>query len=108
MNTSKSTSFTARVLSLLAKIPKGKVTTHKELAKALGKPNASRAVGNALHRNKKPNKFPCFKVVRNDGSIGGYSLGRKEKLKRLKKEGIFAKNGKIDITKHLFKFDKNI
>lgn len=80
---------------LLLKIPKGRVTSYKEIAKKLGihPRTAGRLVGN----NPDSNKYPCYKVVYSDGRIGGYtgSKGVVEKMKRLKKDGIEIKNGRI-------------
>ena len=73
--------FTSDNLYLLLKtIPKGKVTTYGNLAKAFGVPNKSRYIGKLLGKNKKPNKYPCFKVVKSDGSIGGFAFGIKDKI----------------------------
>jgi len=95
--------FSRRIYSALSKVPYGKVTTYKELAKALNC-KAYRAVGNALNRNKDASKIKCFKVVKSDGSIGGYAKGVKEKIRRLKEEGIEVSKGKvIDLKKKLFK-----
>ena len=87
-------SFSERVLELTKKIPKGKVTTYSEIARALGNPKASRAVGNALNCNTRPDVIPCYRVVRSEGSVGGYSSGAKEKTRRLEKDGIEVRNGK--------------
>ncbi len=93
--------FQAKVLSLTKKVPKGKVTTYKEIAKAM-KTKAYRDVGRALHDNKTPVVIPCHRVVASNGSIGGYSRGIKKKIQLLKKEGIKIKNNKIvDFKKKL-------
>lgn len=96
--------FQASVLVLISKVPKGKVTTYKELARALGRPRAWRAVANALARNPHPIKIPCHRVVRSDGKIGGYRLGTKQKAKLLAVEGIEVQNGRILLSKYLFQF----
>ena len=96
--------FQASVLELVSKVPRGKVTTYKELARALGKPRAWRAVANALARNPYPIKIPCHRVVRSDGKIGGYKLGTKQKAKLLAAENIEIQNGKILLSKYLFQF----
>ena len=96
--------FSDKVLMLTRKIPKGKITTYSEIARALGKPGASRAVGNALNKNKHPGRTPCYRVVRSDGSLGGYSSGAKEKIRLLKRDGIKIRNGKIDLKKHFQSF----
>ena len=61
------------------------------MAKAIGKPLAVRAVANAIGRNPYPVKIPCHRVIRSDGTLGGYSGkgGIKKKKMLLKKEGIF-------------------
>jgi methylated-DNA-[protein]-cysteine S-methyltransferase len=100
------TEFQARVLKLVLRIPRGRVTTYKELACALGKPRAYRAVGNAVARNPHPLKIPCHRIVRSDGGIGGYKLGIKRKVELLAQEGIKIKNQKVDLESHIFKFRK--
>lgn len=98
--------FQDKVLVLTKKIPKGKVTTYKEIAKAM-KTKAYRAVGAALRNNKRPIIIPCHRVVSSDGSLGGYKgkLNSKEKIKLLKKEGIeINKNKIVDFEKKLYTF----
>jgi len=72
------------------KIPKGQTITYKELAKKIGRPKAVRAVANAVGANPMAPVIPCHRVVRNDGSLGGYSGkgGVKTKLQLLKQEGV--------------------
>ena len=84
----KGTNFQIKVWNYLKKIPKGKVKTYLEVAKAIGKPKAHRAVANAVGKNPFPPKIPCHRVIRSDGSLGGYSGigGIKKKLKLLKSE----------------------
>jgi methylated-DNA-[protein]-cysteine S-methyltransferase len=67
------TNFQLKVWNYLKKIPKGKVKTYLEVAKAIGKPRAFRAVANAVGKNPYPPKIPCHRVIRSDGSLGGYS-----------------------------------
>ena len=87
----KGTYFQKKVWNELKKIPKGEVRTYKEIAAAIGKPNSSRAVANACGKNPTPIKIPCHRVIRSDGSLGGYSGkgGVSTKRKLLKREGIF-------------------
>lgn len=80
------TEFQKRVYNLVNKIPKGKVTTYKAIAKKLK--SSPRAVGKALNKNPWPIKIPCHRVIKSDGKIGGYKLGIKKKIELLKKEGI--------------------
>ena len=97
--------FSQKVLALLSKIPKGKVTTYKELARALGKPKAFRAVGNACNKNENAPHVPCHRVITSAGSIGGYAFGVKKKIAILKKEGVLVSKGKlVDFEKKLFRF----
>jgi O-6-methylguanine DNA methyltransferase len=94
----------AEVLKKLLKIPRGKVTTYKELAKACK--THPRAIARILSSNNEPDKFPCFKVVNSDGGIGGYTheLGVTEKIRRLKKEGVIIRKGRINFTRYLYNF----
>ena len=82
------TDFQKRVWKEIDKIPYGITVTYKEIAEKIGRPNASRAVANACGRNPSPLIRPCHRVIRTDGSIGGYSAsgGAKMKMKLLKKE----------------------
>ena len=93
--------FDERCYALLAQIPEGKVTTYKEIAHALGT-KAYRAVGNAMNRNPHPKTtHPCHRVLRSDGSIGGYAYGSEEKIKRLVSEGFEIRDGKLVGFQHI-------
>jgi methylated-DNA-[protein]-cysteine S-methyltransferase len=97
-------SFNDRVWCLTRKIPKGRVTTYKELAKALNT-KAYRAVGTALRNNPHAPIVPCHRVVNSNATVGGYKGKKqsKEKIQLLKKEGIEIKNNKIiNLRKYLF------
>ena len=89
-NLLKGTPFQLKVWSYLKKIPRGSVKTYSQVAKAIGKPLAVRAVANAIGKNPFPPQIPCHRVIRSDGSLGGYSAkgGIKTKKMLLKKEGI--------------------
>lgn len=80
-------SFTERVYDVVRRIPRGKTMTYGQVAAAIGSPRASRAVGNALNKNRDLKNIPCHRVVRSDGSTGGYAFGAKKKIALLKKEG---------------------
>ena len=96
--------FSEKVLELTKKVPKGKVTTYKIIAEKLNT-HAYRAVGTALHNNKKPIIIPCHRVVNSSGFVGGYGKGIKKKIELLKKENVKIKNKKIqDFEKVLFRF----
>lgn len=77
-------------MELLLQIPKGKVTTYRALAVALGDPIASRAVGRIMAANEQPDYYPCYKVVHSDGRVGKYSSleGPAEKIRRLRADGV--------------------
>ncbi len=79
------TEFQMRVFAAVKKIPKGKTLTYKEIAEKIGQPQAYRAVGNALNTNYDPS-IPCHRVVRSDGTPGGYNRGSEEKVAILRKE----------------------
>lgn len=80
-------SFTERVYAVVAKIPRGKTMTYGKVARRAGSPNAARAVGNIMHNNPDTKKVPCHRVVRSDGTPGGYARGVKMKIAILKQEG---------------------
>lgn len=87
------TNFQLKVWKYLQGIPKGRVKTYLEVAKAIGKPKAFRAVANAVGKNPYPPKIPCHRVIRSDGSLGGYSGkgGIKEKRRLLTLEKVLIK-----------------
>ena len=82
------TEFERKVYLVVSKIPKGEVRSYKWVAKAVGRPKAARAVGNALNKNPYAPVVPCHRVVKSDGSIGGFSKGIKAKKRLLRREGI--------------------
>lgn len=87
--------FTQRVLAACDCIPKGKVTTYARLAVAIGAPRAVRAVGTALSKNPCIGDIPCHRVVKSDGTIGGFARGAQDKVRRLRHEGISVKDGRV-------------
>ena len=84
------TSFQIRTWRYLMKIPKGTVKTYSQVAKGIRKPLAVRAVANAIGKNPYAPKIPCHRVIRSDGSLGGYSGkgGVETKKFLLKREGV--------------------
>ena len=82
------TVFQKKVWLELSKIPKGETRTYKEIAIAIGRPLAVRAVANACGKNPHPTKIPCHRVIRSDGKLGGYSApgGTAAKRRLLKEE----------------------
>jgi methylated-DNA-[protein]-cysteine S-methyltransferase len=80
-------SFAEKVYAVVAKIPKGKVMTYKQVAAKAGNPGAARAVGSLMAKNFRKD-IPCHRVIRSDGRVGQYNRGGpKKKLELLKKEG---------------------
>lgn len=95
-----------KVFLLLTKIPPGKVTTYKEIAQALNT-KAYQAIGQILKKNPNAPLVPCHRVVKSDGTIGGYSgkiKGEKVLLKKklLKQEGIKFRKNKIQNFEQVF------
>ena len=88
---------------LVRQIPPGRVSTYGAVAKALGNKGYARAVGKYMNTNPDADTMPCFKIVKSDGSLGGFGLGINDKIRRLKQDGISVKNGKIvDFEKVFF------
>ncbi len=100
--------FAERAYALCRTVPAGKVTTYKEMARALGT-KGYQAIGQALRCNPYAPKVPCHRVVKSDGSLGGFK-GKKsggeieEKIMLLEKEGVMIVKGKIDLEKYTYTF----
>lgn len=88
------------IFSFLLKIPNGKIVTYKMLGDIFHL--HPRVIGKILASNKHPEIYPCYKVVKSDSSLGGYNIGIKEKIRKLKKEGI-----EVDEKKRRIKNLKN-
>lgn len=80
--------FAAKVLREARKIPRGKVIAYSELAERSGFPRAARAIGTVMAGNPFPPVIPCHRVVRADGSLGGFGSGQAMKKELLIREGI--------------------
>lgn len=93
-----------KVYEKLLKVPKGKVTTYGELAKAVGLKNGQRAIGRIMNKNPFPVIVPCHRVILSSGKIGGYAWGEKIKTNMLSKEGVQIKKGKILDKDKIFRF----
>ncbi len=79
------TPFAQRVYAVVAAIPKGKTLSYKEVARRAGRPKAFRAVGSIMNKNRDP-RVPCHRVIKSDGTVGGYAYGSARKTALLKKE----------------------
>lgn len=84
-----------QIYVLVRQIPAGRVSTYGEIAKALGSPNASRAVARVLAKNPELVKTPCHRIVYSDGRVGGYVGGVTEKIRLLDLEGVKVNSGRI-------------
>jgi O-6-methylguanine DNA methyltransferase len=82
------TAFQQSVWRAIAAIPHGHVETYGEIARKLGRPRASRAVGQAAGKNPVPILIPCHRVVGGAGALGGFTSGLPMKKKLLGKEGL--------------------
>jgi len=101
--------FAKKVYKLLRSVPKGKVTTYKELAKAMGS-NAFQAIGQVVRSNADAPNTPCHRVVSANGTLGGF-MGAKsgpkvvKKIRLLKKEGVVVHGNRVvDFERKLWKF----
>jgi len=83
----KPTPFEERVYSVVRRIPAGQTRSYGWVAGKIGDPGLARAVGNALNRNPDTRRTPCHRVIRKDGSLGGYAKGTHRKRRRLISEG---------------------
>ena len=87
------TPFQRRVLLAAARVPAGQVVSYGEIARRIGQPQGSRAVGQALGQNPVPIVIPCHRVIAAGGRIGGYTGGLGIKRKLLRLEGALAAAG---------------
>ena len=95
------TSFDQRVYDLVKAVPRGKVTTYGQIAKALKRPGLARVIGNVLHKNPDPARIPCHRVVNRHGRVSErYAFGGADaQRKKLEAEGIvFTATGYIDLN----------
>ena len=93
-----------KVYKKLLEVPKGRVTTYAELAKAVGLEHGQRAIGRIMNKNPYPVIIPCHRVILSNGRIGGYAWGEDVKTKMLSKEGIKIKDGKILHSNTIYRF----
>ncbi len=91
------TKFQDKVYKEVAAIPKGEIRSYKYIACKIGKPKAYRAVANALKKNPFIGKVPCHRVIKSDGTIGGFSRGVETKKRLLGREGLTIKGDTVII-----------
>ncbi|MCD8286837.1 MAG: MGMT family protein [Clostridia bacterium] len=99
------TPFNRAVYEYLKTVPKGKVVTYGQVARAIGAPRASRQVGRALHINPQPGIIPCHRVVFKDGSLApAFAFGGMQiQAELLRSEGVEVTGGKVDLAKYGWK-----
>ena len=94
-----------KVYEYLLTIPYGKVVTYGQIAQTLGNPHLARAVGNILHKNPRPDLYPCYKVVSAQGKLAAHfgDGGEAVQRQRLEAEGIRVVNSKVDLKQYQLK-----
>lgn len=93
------------VYDIVKKIPSGRVATYGQIARMLGNPRLSRAVGYALHANPSPDTIPCFRVVNRAGRTSkAFAFGGEDVQRALlQAEGVgFLPNGNVDLERFLW------
>ena len=94
-----------KVYKKLLQVPEGKITTYGDLARAVGVTNGQRAIGSIMKKNPFPVIIPCHRVIKSDGTVGGYAYGSERKMHMLSEEGLKINNHKIlDFKKNLYRF----
>ena len=93
--------FQEAVYRAVKKVPRGKVSTYKNIAHLIQRPNAYRAVGRALHKNTSQD-VPCHRIIKADGQVGGYRADTQRKIQKLRQEGVIIQSGKVNLKKFLW------
>ncbi len=101
-----SKNYFENVYDLVKKVPKGKVVTYGEIARAIGNPRMSRQVGWALHVNPKPGVIPCHRVVNRFGELSSAFAfgGVNRQAELLREEGVEVIDNKVDLNKYGYSF----
>ena len=101
-----SKNYFENVYDLVKKVPKGKVVTYGEIARAIGNPRMSRQVGWALHVNPKPGVIPCHRVVNRFGGLSSAFAfgGVNRQAELLCEEGVEVIDNKVDLNKYGYSF----
>lgn len=96
------TSLKQQVYNYLLMIPKGKVVTYGQIASHLNNPHLARAIGNILHQNPHPEKYPCYKVVNSQGKLSShFAFGGEENQKSLlEADGIEVHDLKVSLEQY--------
>ena len=102
----ENTGFFASVYEVLRTVPRGRVVTYGQIARAIGAPRMARQVGYALHVNPKPGVIPCHRVVNREGRLSGAFAfgGLQAQQKFLEAEGVEVIGGAVDLDKYGYHF----
>jgi len=105
MSQAEGTSMRDKVFAYLLTVPYGKVVTYAQIAARVGHPRACRAVGNILHSNPDPDRYPCYKVVNAKGALApAFAFGGAlEQKRRLEQEGIPVKQMTVDLRLYQYR-----
>ena len=97
--------FAKKVYAYLQTVPTGMVVTYGMIALAIGRPRASRQVGNALHHNPTPIVIPCHRVVNREGRLAPeFAFGGMDvQAQLLRAEGVEVVDGYVDLNKYLWR-----
>lgn len=97
--------FHESVYEYLKTVPRGKVVTYGQIARAIGSPRASRQVGRALHVNPQPVVIPCHRVVNREGRLApAFAFGGIDvQADLLRAEGVEVCEGYVDLEKYLWR-----
>ena len=98
----------AAICEYLVMIPEGKVVTYGQIARWIGNPGLARAVGNYLHINPDPERYPCYKVVNSQGRLTGRFAfgGINVQKERLEADGVRVSDDyRVDLTEFQWKED---
>lgn len=98
-----SLNFFELVYKTVRLVPRGRVTTYSSVAKFLGNPRGSRAVGWAMRVCPYPD-VPCHRVIRSDGFVSGFSEDAKRRIERLRREKVIVRNRHVNLPKYYFDF----
>ena len=100
--------FHQRVWAVTARVPRGRVVTYGDLAKAVGGPTfrGYRAVGHAMNRNPYAPQVPCHRVVGSDGRLTGFASGLEAKRQLLESEGVTIVSDRVDLKRHRCALDE--
>lgn len=104
-NTPSPSDFAMQVYAAVKQVPRGKVATYSQIALMAGRPNAGRAVGNALHRNPYFGEVPCHRVVNAQGMLAQAFVfgGVNVQQQMLESEGVIVADNRVDLERYQFR-----